>query len=594
VVRGVGAKLRALEELTRLLATGKVDNPPELRRTYGAILSIDATHPGALAGMEKIAIATQDANLLADVDARYVRRLTDHALLGSHYVRLGELLEAANPAGALVSFRSALEHDPDSVAAMHGMGRAAEQVGDAAAMIAAARHEAHWTRVDTAAADLLVNSARIHLERLGNASAAAADAEAALGRWADHRAAAELLEQLLRSAGAVDKLITLLSNAAGAATQDERIAALWCSVARLYADVKGDVGAALAAVDRVIKQKRENATTMQLLGDLQMRNRQWKKAGASYRKALLRDPLPANKVEILHHLATLYSDPLDDRAEAIAALDQLLRIDRNHRQALIDLLALHKKNNDTDACATVAQRLVETAPDHTARLQALIELGAQELKRGQRRQAAVAYREALVLDGPGGVAAEQYHRLLGKDEPWERYTEALTRHLRLIQTGELRRGDLRPIYFALARGYHDMLGRVDDAVATLRAGLKTCDGDIEMHIDLADRLAAAKRSDEALTEYRRVVGVAPYSTAAWRGMGRTFMDAGKKLEAGVAFAPLVMFGEADDLEAGLSRQKRILPGWVNPGSFSNNGMQSLSAAERWDDVRITGMLLALG
>ena len=594
VLQSPKAQLGALEELARLLATERVDNPTELRRAYTAIIAIDGAHPGALFGLEQLAIQTQDPALLADVDSRYARSVTDNALHGAHCVRLGELLEANNPAGALVSFRSALEKDPDNVAAMRGLGRSAEQVGDAGAMIAAARLEANWTRVDPSAAALLVRSARIHLERLGSAEGAAEDAKTALERSADNAEAAALVERLLRASGDVDKLISLLSHAAGQASDDGRIAALWCSVARLYADLKGDLGAALAAVDRVLKDKRDDAATMHLLGDLQLRNGQSEKAAGAYRKALLREPPAKQRVEILYQLATLYTEPLDNPAEAIAALEQLLRIDTQHRAALTRLLKLHKKTKNVDACAEVAKRLVETAPDHSSRLQALCELGDQELHRGQRRQAAAAFREAVALEGPSGKAAEQYQGLLGTDEPWERYTEALTRHLRSIQAGEIPRGDLRPTYMALARGYHDMLGRVDDAVATLRAGLQTCDGHLEIHIDLANRLSSAKRSDEAITEYRRIVATAPSTTAAWRGMGRTLLEAGHKLEAGVAFAPLVVFGEADDLEAGLSRQKRILPGWVGEGSFNNTALQTLSVAERWDDSRICVVLQSMG
>ena len=131
---------------------------------------------------------------------------------------------------------------------------------------------------------------------------------------------------------------------------------------------------------------------------------------------------------------------------------------------------------------------------------------------------------------------------------------------------------------------------MDAAVSTLREGLVACDGDPKLHRELADRLSATGRVDEAVTEYRRLLDADPTDEEAWRAMARTYHEAGRQSEAGVALAPLLVLGTASDREVKLAQQRRVRPGWAQPGAFDDAALQKISAGKAWEESRIQHLL----
>ena len=589
------ARLAVLEELARLIEKHNLRSSAELRRTYSAMLSIEGTHIGALRGLEYQALVTGDVALLADIDARYARAYTDQGVIAAYHTRLGESLEVGDPAGALGAYRTALDNDAENIAAIRGLGRAAERAGDAQAVIEACRREASWTRVGELAADVLVKSAKVRVEKLNDNKGAIDDVERALERFPDHSQAARALSDLLREDGQIDRLITLLSRAAGAAQDGSRVSSLWRVVARLYADEKRDIGAALAALDRLLEMHPNDPSTLRLLGDMYVRNRQWNEAAVAYQRAIGQNPRPEQRLLIELALGRLYAKQLDDRRAAIASLKTVLEIDARHRDALLLLLEVYNKGRDHDAARKTVSTLLSLAEDASERLWGLLQLGRIELRANRKTAAAEAFREGVAIGGPQCEAATEYKKLLGEDEPWDRYIDALQNHLRRVAKGELKKTkDLRDVYMEMASIQHEVLLRVDDAITTLRAGLKTFAEDLDMHHELADKLSITGRADDAINEYRRIVGRDPASVRAWRGMAKAYHESGRKLDAGVALAPLVVLGEATDLEGGMSRQRRVHSGFANPGSFDVGTLQKCSAADRWEEMRLASLFEALG
>src|SRR5690606_12345526 len=100
------ARLSALEELARLHA--RRGDAADLKKTFVAMLGEDATHPGALTGLSRIARETHDPGLAADVARRLARVENDPSLIATCHNAVGEALEATSPDGALAAFRSAL------------------------------------------------------------------------------------------------------------------------------------------------------------------------------------------------------------------------------------------------------------------------------------------------------------------------------------------------------------------------------------------------------------------------------------------------------------------------------------------------------
>ncbi|HZO15515.1 MAG TPA: tetratricopeptide repeat protein, partial [Polyangiaceae bacterium] len=590
VRRDPRARITALEELARVQEN--VATPSERVRSYQAILALDGAHPGALEGLERLARLLGDYGLLADVDARAARAFRQPTLVSMHQARLGRALEGNNPEMALASYRSALAGDAESLAAIRGLGRVAERLGDHAGVVDALRREAQWTRDHERGGKLLVRAASLCLERLGDPVGALVDAERALERFPDSEEAARLLRELLREDS--ERLLTVLSRAASAARDPARIGALWRSIAKLYANERGDVPSALSALGHVLEDEKQDAATMQLYGELLVKSRQYHEGVEAFRKALMLGPSRDQAAQLYMTLARLYVDRFGDTRGASEALESLLRIDRRHRDAMTMLLELYAKGGDETGRRRTLTRMLEDARAPSETTWTLLELGRLDLHTGRTPDAAASLRRAVAIEGALGEAATLYKQILGTGEPWDHYAEALKEHIVRVQRGELEDARLRETYLALASTQHEVLLQTDRALHTLREAMVTYPRDIGIHLELADRLSAIGRLDEAIVEYRNIVSTDPTRVEGWRGMARAFHEGGRKLEAAVALAPVSVLGAATTIEAGMARQRRVNPGRVAAGTFGTDVLEKLSAGDRRDEARVIGLLSVLG
>jgi cellulose synthase operon protein C len=587
------ARLSALEELARLHE--RRGDLADLRKTYLSMLGEDATHPAALTGLSRIARQSGDQALAADVARRLARVEHDPSLVATCHNAVGEALESASPDAALAAFRNALALEPESIAAIRGVARTAQRCGDLAALIDALEREAAWTSDGQHAAEALVRASEVRLS-LADRDGAVDCAARALERWSDHAAAARTLGDLLRETGEIDRLITLLTRAASEARSAERRASLWRVVARLYADEKGDVGAGLAALDRLLAEEEvAEASTWALAGELRARNLQWQEAAEAYEQALKSQPPRDVRLRVLMSLGRLYADRLDRPDASVEALESVVAIDPEQRDALLLLHRLHQAAGNAEAVRGAVVRLLGLTSDPEERAWLFQQQANAELALGRRKAAAAALHEAVVVEGPAGEAAQGYKRLLGDDEPWQRYVEALEKHLVAVRRGEVRaRSELRDVYITIARIEHEVLLETDKAISTLRRGSEELGQDTVLQHELAERLHAMGQRQNAVTEYRRLVARDPADVRAWRGMARALHESGRKLEAGVVLAPIVAMGEATDLEASMSRTRKVGLGWARPGSFGRDALRTLSAADRLDESRIQLLLDTIG
>jgi len=587
------ARIAALEEQARLQLTRGVGDEAALRETLMSILEIEPAHRGALAGLERAATETNELSLLADIQARLAAVQRDPHVAAVHFVRLGSALEASDPQAAQTAYRSALEHCAESVSAIRGLRRTAEQCGDVRALIEAYHREASWTRDGVHAAELLARCAQLRVEQLADTAAAIEDAIRALERSADHLEAARLLIALLSESEQWQRLIEQLSLAASSAQQRSRIAWLWREVARLYADRKQDLSAAISVLEQMREQHGDDVDSAYAIGVLHARNRQWSEAVAAFGRALQLKPEGPALVRLELERGRLLAERLDDTKAAAASLERVLVLEPRHPEALSLLLDVCVREERFGRARALGKALVEIATGPEEHAAALIEVARIEVESGQPRLAAEALRMAVTLQGAMGPAAAEYKKLLGADEPWEHYAEALEQHLLKLKSGECE-GELKPNYLALARIQYEVLTEVDASVRTLRKGLKACEGDVELQLELGERLSTAGRGAAAVTTLTKLVAREPIEGRAWRTMARTLHNDGRSLEAGVMCAALVVLAEATEIEKGLAGQKRLHPGWARPQSFDAEALLTLSVApDATEERRIVELLVAM-
>ncbi|MBI4956434.1 MAG: tetratricopeptide repeat protein, partial [Myxococcales bacterium] len=589
------ARIAALCELGRLMRAHGLGSEAEQRAIYDAVLSYDAQNPHALAALEELALAGGDAALLAQVDAAFARSARDPVLAAAHFLRLGAALEERSAAAAQASFRSALARDPESLGAMRGLARASERAGDAAGLCEALRREAAWTRDGRVAAELLCRSAVLRLEKLSDREGAVADAESALERFPDSPEAAARLCELCAGRAASERLVERLSTAASAARDPLRQAALWRDVARLQAEMLGNVPAAIVALERVRKLRPEDGAAARALAALYGRGAQWQQAAEVLDRVVALAPPTDELVEVHLELARIAAQHTGEPGRALASLQALLKHAPTHRAALVMMMDLEHQAGRVEAALAVAERLAQTAQDAVERAWALVQVGQLALGAGDKKRAAEALRAAVVIEGPVGPSGEQYRKLCADGEGWPSYLEVLREHLRRYEAREVADADITATYLELARTQHGALGRPEEAFATLRAGLAACGEAPVLRLELADRLVRVGRGAEGIAELQRLLALDPTVASGWRALARTYHEQGRPSEASLAAAPLCVLGTASEPERALAQQlpQRVRPAMVRPGSFSAAQLGFLTAANPTDENRIGLVFAAL-
>jgi tetratricopeptide (TPR) repeat protein len=589
-----GARIAALSELGRLEETKGVGSEDERKAAYFAILQLSPQDQAALSALERIALESGDASLLAHVDAKQAALADDPEVKAALLTRLAETLERAGDPTALEVWRSAIAADPESISAARGITRLAERTGDPTLLEEASGHEARVTGDADVAARLLVRSAIVRAER-GEVDAAVRLLRQALEQNPDFEAAAAKLTELLVARGAVDELIALLSNAANAAKLPARVASLWSTVSDLYASRKNDVPAALATLHRAQNLVPGHAGTLVKLADLYASDKQWAEAVDRLKQALGHASSDELKVDIHLRLAAILQDQLGDPERALGSLNAALALDSGSRLALSRLARLELQRGKGDQAAELAARLVRVSPELGQRVEALTLLGDLERGRGQNAAAVQAYEQAVSLSGLAAPAAERFRSLTaeqsqrGEPPSHARYAAALRSYAEQHPTSG---PELTAIYLELARVLGDDMSQPDQAAQALERGLSGGAGDPDLALAYAQRLLAARRYPDAVQGFRRALALDVFQPEAFRGLGEAWRSLGRAAEASCAVGAVVALGAGNDLELSAMSSRVVRAAAQAPGSLDAAELTSIDVNPT--ESTATALLSALG
>ncbi|HYJ11701.1 MAG TPA: tetratricopeptide repeat protein, partial [Polyangiaceae bacterium] len=588
------ARIAALSELGRLEETKGVGTEDERKAAYFAILQLAPNDQAALSALERLALESGDASLLAHVDAKQAGLAEDPEVKAAHLTRLAEALERSSDPSALEVWRSAIAADPDSVSGARGITRLAERTGDPSLLEEASVHEARVTGDRDVAARLLVRSAIVRAER-GEVETAVRLLRRALEQNPDFEAAAAKLSELLVARGAIDELIASLTNAANSASDPQRVATLWIVVADLYATRKKDVPAALAALHRAQSLVPGHAGTLVRLADLYVSDKQWAEAVDRLKQALSHAREDELKVDIHLRLAAILQDQLGDPERALGSLNAALAIDSGSRLALSRLARIELERGHGDKAADLAARLVRVSPELSQRIDALTLLGDLERGRGQQAAAVQAYEQAVVLAGLSGNAAERFRDLTAdqarRNEPTShaRYVAALRQYAEQHSTPG---PELTAIYIELSRVLGDDMRQADQAAQALEKGMSGAPSDPDLAIAYAKRLLDAQRYQDAAVAYRRALSFDVFRPEAFRGLAEAWRALGRSAEATCAVGAVVALGAGNDLELAGMSSRTMRPAAQAPGSLDANELSSIDVNA--SDSNATQLLVALG
>lgn len=587
VVRDPKAKLAALEELARARAAGGGETTDVQRR----ILRLAPDDASALEAIAAEADKSGDRETLLAMHARLASTASDPTVGAFHQSRVGELLLAEGDAGgALAAFRAALGLDPTSVAAARGLTRAARRAKDPDSLRSAAKHEEQTTRDREVAVGLLLEAAKLR-RAAGDLPGAAEDYERALALDPDDETAALGLRAARVSAADVPRLIEHLSRAAQASKKPARACALHLAVAELQADSRADLPAAVAATQRALGVRPEDAAALSRLAAYLERNAQWREAAETLEKLIAKSRDDA-QIDGHLRLAAIAEKRLDDAESAIRSLRAVLKRQPDRADAIAPLIRLERGKGRDEEALRLARKLIEIATDEAQKAEALGELAQLELARGEVAAAAKTAFSAIGMLGPRSGAARVYRELAESGSPhasWDDYATAL---LGYLQKAKPAGAEVSATYRELARVFTEAHNRPDRAVATLREGVEACPGDADVALALVDALAKLGAHDKALAELRRLVEHDVRTARAWRSMAERVRALNEPDGAAVVLAPLVALGEATDDEKRLVKARAPRVATAPPGILGEAGLKQLAAGAPLDQTA-TALLYAL-
>lgn len=255
------------------------------------------------------------------------------------------------------------------------------------------------------------------------------------------------------------------------------------------------------------------------LGNVMMRQNQFRDAVEAYRQELSREKSPA----AYYNLALAYN-ALDATVEARAAIESALTLDPRYANGYAALADLEEKSGDYEAALANARRAAELTPDsnrfrekmgylllRSGRLDEALALLAEMVER-QPWNYQTRYNLGQALQRAG--RADEAEAELTRAEADRTAQGSLRRMERAIKR-DPRNGRLQ---FALGIEYQKW-GRLEDALRAYRIAQQLMPDDLLVQMNVATLYLHRKEFGEATERLRRIVAKDSTFAAAWLNLG---------------------------------------------------------------------------
>lgn len=582
-------RVAAIRGSLQLLLRESEPDPARAKEYQSAILRLVPNDLDALFGLERAAIELGDTSLLSQLDAKLGVANLDRYSVAAYQTRLAEAMEARGDNSALQVFRAALKHDPENLAAARGISRVAERTQSPPLLAEAAENEARLLERPDSAARLLVVAAS-RLSAAGDLSGAVEMLSRALHVDPDHAQAAEAMISLLARGISAERAIDVLSQAAAKASGRERRASLWTNVAQLQRRYRQDVGAAIAAAQRAIREQPNAIEAHVLLARLFAATRRWKACAEELQELLKLNPPQDVRFDALLQLAAVQFEHLKATALAASNVTAALALNEGSREGLELLLKIQISREQLDEAAETAQRLVETSTSAEQRAQAWFHSAKLERHRKNAAKVVQAYAGAVSILGPSGDAGAEFKAFLEQSAStskaeWRAFADALEAYL---QRADLIAEQRLNAHQELAQVLYDRLDERHRAVRELQEALELAPASYQLRQQLAERLEGAGQYREAIGQYYHLLVEAPHILTHWRSISGCYAGMMRTEQSRLALAPLVASGEATAQETSRYQSTSPQDGSVNPGSLD---LAALQAMER--EATVSGPVVDL-
>lgn len=440
---------------------------------YREVLSTRPGHLPALRALRRVLSAMQDHDgvhgvLVAEADAA---RDVAHAV--ETYLSAGELAEKvlSDPERAAACYRAALARDPLEPRAARRLEELLAARGGAEEIARLYEQRALSGRTPADAAEDLLASARVRMEKLGQKEPALALLDQALARAPQLAEALERRGQLCFELGRSADAAQAWQARVQLGGDPTALAVLHHRLGQLHADALGDPGRAVAHLQTALTSVPTMLPALSLLARLHLSARNWAGASDALRRLVELEgeaaPLAAHHVE----LGRVLEEGFGDHASAAAQYERALQLQPAEPLPSERLFALYERLGDEQKLVLALERRGEVlAPSDPLRAAALFSRAGRVLaaKAGEHSRAIATLRHALQLD-PTNTRSRALLADLFSQDP-SATSHAVDEHRTLLKQEPLRIESWRALFRLWERaGQNDRAFVAGSVLQALRA-----------------------------------------------------------------------------------------------------------------------------
>jgi tetratricopeptide (TPR) repeat protein len=481
--------------------------------TYRRVLDADAENRDAILALDRLYQNAEMWTELADVLRREIRMAQNDQEIVALQFRLGQLYEQnlKDVDNAIEVYREILVADPThgpTLAALELLfAEGVKQIEIAGILEPLYRVAEQWEK--------LVKIHEVQLEKLTGVEERIAmhqriaeihehklvDQPSAFIWWAQafreapvSELAGDEVERLARAVHSWEDLVGVYTQVLEEYAQDSDVQrTVQLKLARVYEEELRDNAKAEEAHLQVLSIDAKDERALAALDRIYTQSSNWTELAGILTRRIGVTTATEEIVELYFRLGRVYSDALDDTAQAVAALNNILETDSRNKRALEELEKVFFKTEQWQELFGVYEKMVDIAPGDEGMSECYMRMAriAQD-GLADREKAIDLWGRVIDLRGEEPLALSALADLYERAEQWRELVDVLERTVRITDYPQ----DQIPIYQRLGRIWGEKLQRERNALEAWQKVLQIDPSDIPS----LRALAAIYKSTQAWEE----------------------------------------------------------------------------------------------
>jgi tetratricopeptide (TPR) repeat protein len=356
------------------------------------------------------------------------------------YAQLGELegTTLMRIDAAVEAWRQVLQLDPTDFGALAALETLFTQEGRWEECVEVLERRVAALASPAEKVDVLMQTASIWAEKIGDGAAAAEAYERVLELDPSSVLASTALEELYRQRKVWPRLVELLLARIDYVDGPAERIHLLCEIATVYEEQMDDRDSAFVTLQAAFREDYSNDHVAEELERLATVTSKWNDLLTEYTQVAQGMDDPKQAADLWVKIARWYDSALDHTEYAIAAAKKAQTLDPDHVGAMAALADFHRKLGQWKELVGILSKHAEIEQDPERKVAVLLALAdAFEVQLADVGQATASYERALRCDERCLRAIDALERLHRRSQAWDRLAEVLGKKSQVVSDTEL-------------------------------------------------------------------------------------------------------------------------------------------------------------